>query len=105
MAAQVVAEGDGNAPVFAGDIDHMHVMGAWPAFDEVVPARYALLAPVLVAKLLHWCNAAKRLLVAPHADLNINDRLGGEAGHRCAADMLDVEDVWDYGRTNARGLL
>src|SRR2546426_10187695 len=61
-------------------------------FTEEYPARDAELAAALVSRLYERSDRQHHAVLALHRDQDIDDRLGSEAGHGCAANVLDVSD-------------
>ena len=67
-------------------------------------ARDAVLAQALVAELEQGGDAVERVFERSQGDADVDDRLGGEAGDRRAADVLDGHGPLADRRLQARAL-
>lgn len=73
-------------------LEHVEMMGApWSALNEVVPARNAVLATVLVADIDQEKSKQKGFLEGFNGDGDIEDWLCQDAGDCRASDMLDIK--------------
>lgn len=91
VRAQVVAEAEMVAPFEAPLLKHMQVVRFGCTFDEIVPTRDAVFAPVTVAQCLEWPDGSERLVKVPYRNTDVQNRLGKKSRYGSAADMLNVQ--------------
>lgn len=101
VGPEIIPEHDVVSIAWVTDFQYVEVMRAGKPLSKVVSSRNPVLPHVLVAEGNNGIDGVRRPGVGLDADRDIDNGFRGQAGHRGAADVLDVESMGSKSRLQA----